>query len=94
MQVDSGADRLPSRREDREGFVSPELHELSIVSLDTIGHQFSEIGGEVGGRFVAVLLRVARVPTDVGDQEGAESGWSVAHDSVSMPRSRKPRAAA
>jgi len=36
LQVHCCADRLPSRRENRERFISSKLYELPIVSLDTI----------------------------------------------------------
>ena len=77
LEVDCRADRLPSRREDRQSFVSPQVDKPSIVSLDAVGDELGETGREVGCRFVAVLLRVPRVTTDVGDEEGAKRGWNV-----------------
>ena len=84
LEVHSRADRLPSRREDDERFVSSQLDELTVMGLDAVRDELGELGGELGCRFVAVLLRVPGIPPDVGDQKRAQSGRRVAHVS-SMP---------
>ena len=64
--------RLSGRVEDHERLVPAQLDDAPLVSRDRLADELREGRRELCGRLVAVLLRVARVAADVGDQEGAE----------------------
>ena len=73
LEVDGRTDRLAGGCEDDERLVPAHLHELAVVGLDVVGDDGREPLRQRRGSLVAALLRVARIPPDVGDQEGADA---------------------
>ncbi len=72
LDLDRRADSLTGGGENDERLVSAQLDQVAVVVSDDPADDVSERGGERGGGLVAVLLREARVPPDVGDQECAD----------------------
>ncbi|MGZ8583503.1 MAG: hypothetical protein ACXWXG_09285, partial [Actinomycetota bacterium] len=72
LQVDREPNGLARRREHREGHVTTELDHLAAASGDDLAGDAGELGRELGGHFVAALLREQGPAADVGDQEGAD----------------------
>ena len=74
LELDRGADRLASRIEDREGFVSAQLDDGSASGLDRLARDHGELAGQRRRRLVAPLLGEHRVAADVRDQECPDVG--------------------
>ena len=69
LDIDRRPERLPRRREDREGLVPADLDEHAAPILDHLADQVGKPRSENRGRFIAVLVREPRIASDVGDQE-------------------------
>ena len=66
-------------------FVASNLDQVAAMSLDTVGDQLDELGGEPGSRLVSVLLGEAGVAAHVGDEERAYACLFVGHDPSVCP---------
>ncbi len=71
-----GADGLTRRVEDGERFIPPELDHRAAVIVHRLAGDPGETCRELGGGFVAALLREQCVAADVRDQEGPYPGLS------------------
>lgn len=69
LELDRGAQRIAGGGKHAERLVSAELDELAAVSGDPASGELGEATREPGRLLIAVLVRVARVAADVGDQE-------------------------
>ena len=86
LEIDGSPDRLAGGREHGEPLVASNLDQDAAMSLDTVGDELDELGGEPRSRFVPVLLGEAGVAAHIGDEERAYACLFVVHDPVSMPR--------
>jgi hypothetical protein len=69
LELDRRPDGLSGGAEHREGFVASQFDHGSLPGLYLLPNDLGEPGGELGGRFVPVLLGEVGVPTDVRDEE-------------------------
>jgi hypothetical protein len=69
LEVEGGTDRVARRGKDTERLVPSELEERSTARLHDLSRDVRELRRELGGRFVASLLREQGVPADVCDEE-------------------------
>ena len=76
LKIEGRADRFSGGVEDREDLVSSNLDDRSRARFDPLLPDGDESLGERGRRFVASGVAEARVPAQVGDQEGADDGRS------------------
>jgi len=68
-----GANRPASGREHAKGLVAAELDDLAAVSANRIVGYRGETPRKRRGCLVAVLVAIARVPAQIGDQERADA---------------------
>jgi len=61
--------------ENEKRLVPAYLDESAARAVDDVLDDLGKGSSEASGRLVAVLLCVARVPPDVGDQEGPDPGF-------------------
>ena len=85
LEIDGSPDRLAGGREHGEPLVASNLDQDAAMSLDTVGDELDELGGEPRSSFVPVLFGEAGVAAHIGDEERAYACLLVAHDPVSMP---------
>jgi hypothetical protein len=69
LKPDCGAYSVPWRAEDDERFVAAELDEPAVRIRDSALDDVGEGGVKTRRRLIAVLLRLPRVATNVGDQK-------------------------
>src|SRR5439155_9909664 len=72
LQLDRRPDGLTGGMEYREGFISPELDNGPVPSLDVLSNDPGEPRRQPGSRFIAPLLGERGVSANVRDEEGPD----------------------
>jgi hypothetical protein len=75
LKRDGGAYSVSGGAENEERLVPTDLDESAARAVDDVLDDLGEGGSKASGRLVSVFLGVAGVTTDVGNQEGSDSGF-------------------